>query len=53
MRLKVTSAIGLLRLAYDKGLIYKSKLVQALRELKEHGFRISNKIIDEVLKKLK
>ena len=53
MRLKVIGTIGLLRLAYDKGFLNKGKLIQALRELKEHGFRISDKIIDEVIKKLK
>ena len=53
MKLKVVGTIGLLRLAYDKGLISKDKLIQALRELKEHGFRISDKIINEILKKLK
>ncbi|MCE4605972.1 MAG: DUF3368 domain-containing protein [Desulfurococcales archaeon] len=52
MRLNVKGTIGLLRLVYDKGLISKDKLVQALRELKEHGFRISSDIINEVLEKL-
>ncbi|MEB3780677.1 MAG: DUF3368 domain-containing protein [Desulfurococcales archaeon] len=37
----------------DKGLLDKSKLVQVLRELKEHGFRISDDIISEVIKRLK
>jgi len=53
MRLKVIGTIGLLRLAYDKGLLNKSKLAQALRELKEHGFRVSDEIINGVLKRLK
>jgi len=53
MELKVKGTIGLLRLAYDKGLIDKGKLVQALRGLKEHGFRVSDEIINEVLRKLK
>ncbi|BAN90050.1 DUF3368 domain-containing protein [Aeropyrum camini] len=53
MNLKVIGTIGLLRLAYNKGLIDKDKLIQALRELKEHGFRISDNIINEALKKLK
>ena len=53
MRLKVKGTIGLLRLAYDKGLIDKNKLVQALRKLKEHRFRVSDGIINEVLEKLK
>jgi len=53
MNLNVIGTIGLLRLAYNKGLINKDKLIQALRELKEHGFRISDKIINEALKKLK
>ena len=53
MGLTVKGTIGLLRLAYDKGIIDKNKLIQALRELKEHGFRISDDIISEVLEKLK
>ncbi len=53
MGLAVKGTIGLLRLAYDKGIIDKDKLIQALRALKEHGFRVSNSIINEILKKLK
>jgi len=53
MGLTVKGTIGLLRLAYDKDLIDKNKLVQALRKLKEHGFRVSDEIINEVLKRLK
>ncbi len=53
MRLAVKGTLGLLRLAYDKGIIDKNRLVQALIKLKEHGFRISNEIINEVLKRLK
>jgi len=53
MKLKVIGTIGLIRLAYNKGLINKDKLIKALRELKEHGFRVSDKIINEVLRKLK
>ena len=30
-----------------------NKLIQSLRRLKEHGFRISDEIINEVLKRLK
>ncbi len=53
MGLTVKGTIGLLRLAYDKGLIDKDKLIQAIRELKEHGFRVSDNIINEILEKLK
>ena len=53
MGLAVKGTIGLLRLAYDRGIIDKNKLVQTLRELKEYGFRVSDRIIDEILKKLK
>ncbi len=53
MGLAVKGTIGLLRLAYDKGIIDKDKLIRALRELKEHGFRVSDSIINEILKKLK
>ncbi|PUA34053.1 MAG: hypothetical protein B7O98_00395 [Zestosphaera tikiterensis] len=50
---KNKGTVGLLRLAYDKGLIDKGKPVQALRGLKEYGFRVSDKIINEALRKLK
>ncbi|MCE4608956.1 MAG: DUF3368 domain-containing protein [Desulfurococcales archaeon] len=53
MGLIVKGTIGLLRLAYDKGIIDKNKLVQKLRELKEHGFRVTDNVINEILKKLK
>ncbi len=52
MELAVKGTVGPLKLAYDRGLIDKSKLIQALRELKEHGFRVSDRIINEILKKL-
>ena len=52
MGLKVIGTIGLLRRAYDKGLIDKNKLIQALKQLREHGFRISDEIVQEVLEKL-
>jgi len=52
MGLKVKGTIGLLRLAYDKGLIDKDKLIQALRGLREHGFRVSDEVINEALRKL-
>ena len=53
MGLAVKGTIGLLRLAYDKDIIDRDKLIRALRELKEHGFRVSNSIINEILEKLK
>lgn len=45
--MKVTGTIDLLRRAYDKGLVDKNRLVQALRQLREHGFRISDETIRE------
>ncbi len=53
MRLEVIGTIGLLRRAYDKELMDKNKLVQALKQLREHGFRISDEIIREVLERLR
>ncbi len=41
MGLKITGALGLLRKACDKGLINKNTLVQALQQLKQYSFRIS------------
>ncbi len=52
MGLKITGTLGLLRKAYNKRLINKSTLVQALKQLKQHGFRISDNIIHEVVEKL-
>ena len=52
MRLKVIGTVGLLRRAYEKGLVDKDGLIQALKQLREHGFRISNEVVQEVLKKL-
>ena len=53
MGLKVIGTVGLLRRAYDKGLVDKNKLIQALKQLREHGFRISDEIIREVLERLR
>jgi len=50
MGLKAKGTVGLLRLAYDKGLIDRGTLVQALRGLKGHN--VSDRIIDEVLRNL-
>ncbi len=52
MGLKIIGTLGLLRKAYDKGLIDKNTLIQALQQLKQHGFRISDNIIHEVIEKL-
>ena len=52
MGLEVIGTMALLRRAYDKGLVDRDGLVQALRKLREHGFRISDEIIREVLEKL-
>ena len=52
MGLKVVGAIGLLRRAYDEGLLDKSRFIQALRKLREHGFRISDEVVQKVLEKL-
>ena len=53
MGIAVKGTIGLLGLAYGKGLIDKGELIQALRGLKEHGFRVSDRVVNEILKKLK
>ncbi len=52
MGLEVIGTIGLLRLAYDEGLIERDRLIRALRMLREHGFRISDEIIREVLERI-
>jgi len=52
MGLKIIGTLGLLRKAYDKGLIGKNTLTQALQQLKQHGFRISDNIMREVIGKL-
>ena len=50
--LKVIGTVGLLRRAYDKRLIDKNMLIQALKQLRRHGFRISDDIICEVTERL-
>ncbi len=52
MGLKITGTLGLLRKAYDKRLINKNTLVQALQQLRQHGFRISDNIIHDIIEKL-
>ncbi len=52
MGLKIIGTLGLLRKAYDKRLIDKNTLIQALQQLKQHGFRISDNIMREVIEKL-
>ncbi len=44
MGLKIIGTLGLLRKTYDKGLIDKGTIIQALKQLKQHGFRISDNI---------
>jgi len=52
MELKVVGTLGLLREAYDEGIMAKDMLIQFLKQLKHQGFRISDDVIHEILEKL-
>jgi len=47
--IKIIGTLGILRRAYDEGLITEEKLIESLQELRKMGFRISKEIIDELL----
>jgi len=53
MKLKLIGTLGILRRAYDRELISKEALIQALKALRQSGFRISESIIKEIERKLK
>ena len=52
MKLNVIGTLRILRLMYDAKLIDKRETIKALEKLKETGFRISEEIINRVLKGL-
>gem|GEM_PF-4672030 len=52
MGLKVVGTLGLLREAYDEGIMVKGMLIRFLKQLKHQGFRISDDVIHEILEKL-
>ena len=52
MGLNVIGTLRVLRLMYDVGVINKEAFVEALKKLRETGFRISNKVINKLLEKL-
>lgn len=52
MGLNVIGTLRVLRLMYDAKLINKKTFIQAIERLRETGFRISDKVVDTLLKKL-
>jgi len=52
MKLNVIGTLRILRLMYDAKFIDKHELINALEKLKETGFRISEDIINRVLRGL-
>ena len=50
--LNVIGTLRILKILYDKHLIDKQTLISSIRELKRHGFWISNNIISKILKEL-
>lgn len=52
MGLNVIGTLRVLRLMYDAKLIDKNRLLKSLETLKEIGFRISDKVINETLTKI-
>ncbi|AEM38526.1 hypothetical protein Pyrfu_0657 [Pyrolobus fumarii 1A] len=52
MGLKVIGTLGLLREAYDTNIIDKDRLIQSLEQLRQHGFRISERVLRELIGKL-
>ena len=52
MKLNVIGTLRILRLMYDSKLVNKREILKALEKLKETGFRISEDIINRVLRGL-
>jgi len=52
MGLNVIGTLRVLRLMYDAKLIDKNQLLKSLETLREIGFRISDKVINETLRKI-
>ncbi|RLE94655.1 MAG: DUF3368 domain-containing protein [Thermoprotei archaeon] len=50
--LNVIGTLRILKILYNKHLIDKQTLISSIRELKRHGFWISNNIISKILKEL-
>jgi len=52
MKLNVVGTLRILRLMYDAKLIGKSEIIKALEKLRETGFRISEDVVNKVIKEL-
>lgn len=50
--LNVIGTLRILRMMFDNGLINKKELLNAIEKLKETSFRISNKVVNKLLKEL-
>lgn len=52
IELNVIGTLRILRRMFDNGLIDKKEFLNSIKKLGETGFRISNEVIDKVLKEL-
>ncbi len=52
MGLPLMGTLRLLRMAYDAGLLSLDELVNALEDLRRHGFRVTDDIIKRILEEL-
>ena len=50
--LNVIGTLRVLRMMFDNGLIDKKDFLNSIEKLRETGFRISNEVIDKVLREL-
>ena len=50
--LNVIGTLRILRMMFDNELIDKKEFLNSIKKLRETGFRISNEVIDKVLKEL-
>ena len=52
MGLQLMGTLRLLRAAYNAGLLGLEELVGALEELRRHGFRVSDELLERILREL-
>lgn len=50
--IKITGTLGILKSAYEEGLLSKQDFIASLTEIKASALRISDKMIDEILNSL-
>jgi predicted nucleic acid-binding protein len=52
MKLNVIGTLRILRMMYDAKLIDKHEIIEALKKLRETGFRIGEDVINKTIKEL-